>query len=154
MGKKLNKSEIETIAKTILQQVNEVNKVYNETIKTSPTYIAEINRIESRNPLTKLIGELERQVTISLGSNWKDDLKLSLYSSEANNKYDKILKEIKKEKEEYTKSVSKTIYSIPRDSWDKQNNVTYNNIVDEIILAQITTTDIQLLINSIKAKLI
>lgn len=154
MGKKLNKTEIETIAKTILQQVNEVNKVYNETIKTTPAYIAEISKIESKNPLIKITGELEKQVTIALGSNWKDDLKLSLYASEANNKYDKILKEIKKEKEEYIKSVSKIIYYIPYDSWSKQNNTIFQSIVDEITLAQITTTDIQLLINTIKAKLV
>lgn len=152
MSKKLNRSEIEAIAKRILEEVNEVNIKYNEAKKLDPVYLAEIEKINVKNPLVLLKQELSKAIKISMGTNWEDDIQLHLGAN--SQKYKDLESSIKKEKEEYIKSQMKVIYSIPRNSWDKENNKVYRTLVDDITISQITISDIQLLINTLKAKLI
>lgn len=156
MGKKLNRSEIDTIARKILKEVNEVNSVYNDGIKASQAYLDAIDKIQSKDPLYKAKKELEKQVTIQLGSNWQNDVVFSLYPEKQSmdNKYYKIKKEVDKEIIEFNKTQFKKIHSIPTDSWGRESNEIYKQIVDDITIGQIDITDIQLLVNTIKAKLL
>lgn len=144
MSKKLNRTEIATLAKRIIEEVNEVNKAYNETVKVSPTYIAEIAKIEAKNPLKSIKESFIKELKIQFGTEFEKEVNFSL-NANYNGPLEKLSLSIIKEKEDYNKSVLKPILTL-------DNN--QQRIIDDITIAQIDITDVQLLINTIKAKLI
>lgn len=150
--KKMNQTEIKAVAKKILKEVNEVNKVYNDTIINSQPYKDEIERIKNQNPLIKIQEDLEKQLKVALGSNYKDNVSLNL-SPVNNGIYKEVILKVEKETLEYKKKALKPLYS-ETVSCNWITNEAYDNIIEEITIAQITISDIQMLINSIKSKLI
>ncbi len=144
--KKMNQTEIKAVARKILKEVNEVNKVYNDTIINSQSYKDEIERIKNQNPLIKIREDFKKQLKITFGTNYEDEVNLSL-SSSYHSKQRELESIISDEIKIYKDKTLKPVY--PTESGEQ-----YHNIIEEITIAQITISDIQLLINSIKSKLI
>jgi hypothetical protein len=143
MGKKLNRTEIATLAKRIIEEVNDVNKAYNDTVITSPAYIAEIARIQNQDPIWVLRENFKKELKIALGTNYEDVTYFSLQAQKG--ELYKKANEVNKELKDYSKSVLKPILSLDSNQ---------QRIIDDITIAQIDITDVQLLINTIKAKLV
>jgi len=141
--KKMNQTEIKAVAKKILKEVNEVNKVYNDTIINSQPYKDEIERIKNQNPLIKIREDFKKQLKIVFGTNYEDEVSFSL-SSAYHSKQRDLESTISDEVKDYKDKVLKPLYLV--DCGDQ-----FNNIIEEITIAQITVADIQLLINSIKS---
>jgi len=151
MSKKLNRIEIATLAKRILEEVNEVNQKYNNTVKASPTYIAEIERINAQDPLKAIKDQFIKELKIKFGTKYDEEVRFELNSYSSSNvrkEEESILNEIKKYNDSQLKKVIKynNRGNEYRDSIEK--------IIDDITIAQIDITDVQLLINTIKSKLL
>ena len=144
--KKMNQTEIKAVARKILKEVNEVNKVYNDTVVNSQPYKDEIERIKNQNPLIKIREDFKKQLKIVFGTNYEDEVGLSVTSAYKSNQSE-LESKISVELNEYNNKVLKPKYSL-------ESGEQYDNIIEEITIAQITISDIQMLINSIKSKLI
>ena len=149
MSKKLNRTEIATLAKRILEEVNEVNQKYNETVKASPTYIAEIERINNQNPLIAIKNQFIKELKIKFGTEYAKEVSFSL-GSQYNGTLKKLEIDITNEINEYNKIHLKTIYHYQSTVWE----IKLEKVIDDITIAQIDITDVQLLINTIKSKLL
>lgn len=148
-GKKLNRTEIATLAKRILQEVNEVNQVYNESVKADPKYIAELEKIKSQDPCVKIKEDAEKALKVIFGKKWNENINFNI----SLNNYHEITNKIKNEINDLNDKSLKKIYNTSL-SPVYLSNKDLDRIIDDITISQITISDVQLLINSIKAKLL
>lgn len=144
-SKKMNQVEVKAIAKKIIREVNEVNTVYNESVLKSKTYLDEVKRIENQSKVKEIEEKIEKEIKIAFGSKYKDELYFYIRTN-SGSKLSEKENEVRKELNDFKNKSLKEIIS------DHGNK--YDLIVEEITIAQITVSDIQLLINSIKAKLV
>jgi len=154
--KKLTKTEIEHLSFKIMKEVNEVNQLYNDTLEASKKYQDDIQAIRDKHPLKDIKEKIILSLKVELGTKYDEDVCLNLDAFCKGKYYDKI-KEIEKEEKEYKKKSLKTIHllcGLPNDKWQKDHNPIFQSIVSEITISQITISDIHLLVNSIKSKLI
>lgn len=144
-SKKMNQVEVKAIAKKIIREVNEVNTVYNESVLKSKAYLDEVEKIKSKETLMALREKFKKELKIAFGTKYDQEIDFSL-STKWGSEMRKKDSEIDKELSDFKK---KSLKKIINDHGEQ-----YDLIVEEITIAQITVSDVQLLINSIKAKLI
>jgi len=149
---KLNKTEIKAVAKKILADANEINSKYNESVINSQVYKDEINRLESLKPLNRTTEDFIKELKIRFGTNYSEEIDFSL-TTKYGSKARKQIEDVKENIKAYIKSQTKTIYTVPVTEYDERNNQSFQNIVNEIIIAQIDVKDIKTLMNTIIAKL-
>lgn len=158
MGK-LNKTEIVAIARKIMMEVNEKNLQYNEKVKSDPAYIAEIQRLENLDPTVKLTEDFEKQLKIQFGAKYEKHVNFTLALAWKNPLKD----EIKDKINEFNKTQLKLAVNKDHVKYlGTSNNYgltsdfinQFEFVKDELTIGQIDISDIQTLINSIKAKLI
>jgi hypothetical protein len=154
--KKLTKTEIEHLAVKIMKEVNEVNQLYNNTLEASKKYQDDIQAIRDKHPLKDVKEKIILSLKVELGTKYNEDVSFNLDAFSNGKYYDKI-KEIEEEEKEYKEKSLKEIYNIyrlPNCKWSRDSNKVFQDIVSEITISQIIISDIHLLVNSIKAKLI
>lgn len=74
MTKKLNKFEIKSLARTIINEAKEAIATYNESVKKSKAYLDEIERIKKANPLNELREKFRKEAILLLGTKPGKDL--------------------------------------------------------------------------------
>lgn len=123
MNKKLNKFEIKSLARTIINEANETINLQNETTKNSKKYLDAVQKIKDANPLNKLEKEFRKLAKIELGTKEGEELEIKVgsYSNEFYRKEKEDLNELNK------KSLKKKI------------NISLEKLEDELILAQVSS---------------
>jgi len=146
--KKLNRTEIVTLAKRILEEVNEVNEKYNKSIINSKVYQDEVEKIKSQDPTLKVKAEIEKLLKVEFGSKYETKVGFTVSSKDEiiNNKINKELVDLR------IKSI-KPIYHIKNSDWESMPRE-MQKVIDDITIAQIDITDTHMLINTIKAGLL
>lgn len=145
--KKMNQGEVRAVVSKIIREVNEINKASNEALMLSPKYIADIEAIKSKDPIYELNKEIESLIKIKFGTGERDQVYAnvdSIYGSDLKKKSQNIVQKVR----DYNKKHKKEIIS------DSVGSTDFKKIYEEIVIAQIDTSDVNLLINSIKSKLI
>ena len=149
--KKLNKYEIKAVAEKIIDDVNDVNKKYNEGVLKSKAYLDKIDDIQSKCPSYIAKKEIEKSLKLLYGTDYEKSMKFSLSPQGKNSEK---VNEVTKELDEYKKSVLKPILSKTEYSWNSRPSEKLIEIQNQIIVAQIDATDLQTVCNLIKASLI
>lgn len=123
MDKKLNKFEIKSLARTIINEANESINLQNETTKNSKKYLDEVQKIKDANPLNKLEKEFRKLAKIELGTKEGEALYISVGKTydDFNNKEREDLRELDKK------------------SLKKYPSISLESLEDELILAQVSS---------------
>lgn len=145
--KKMNQGEVRAVVSKIIREVNEINDTSNKVLKLTPKYIADTEAIKSKSIVYDLEKEIENLIKIKLGTGMRDDVSISL-SSKRNSKLRENEEDVNKKIKEYDSKYLKS----ELDNWEGSKD--FKKIYEEIIIAQIDMSDVNLLINSIKSKLI
>lgn len=149
--KKMTKYELVAVTKKIINDVNEINQKFNESLKASKSYISKIDAIKSKSPLFKAEKEIEKAMKITQGTNYEDcfSVKVTCLGNTL-----VFQKEVEEEIREYKLSVFKRIIKIKNYDWDKEYSREFNEVLDKLIIAQVDASDLQTMCNTIKASLI
>lgn len=149
--KKLNKYEIKAVAEKIIDDVNDVNKKYNEGVLKSKTYLDKVNDIQSKCPEYVAKEQVEKTLKLLYGTDYEKSMKFSINpQGEVRKKVD----EVRMELINYNKSIFKPIIEKYECSWKTTSSAKSLEIQNQIIVAQIDATDLQTLCNTIKASLV
>ena len=147
----MTKYELVAVTKKIINDVNEINQKFNESLKASKSYISKIDAIKSKSPLLKAEEEIEKAMKITQGTNYKDGFSVKVTclgnTSIAQRK-------VEDEITEYNLAVFKRIIKIRESSWSKEYSSEFNEVLDKLIIAQVDASDLQTMCNTIKASLI
>lgn len=147
----MTKYELVAVTKKIINDVNEINKKYNEKLATTKTYIDGLAAIEDKYPSRVIMNELDKQMKINHGTNYTEKFTVTV-SLGADQKL--IEEDLKKQRKEYIDARKKEMIDLYTSRWDNKHSERFNDIMDSLIINQVDASDLQTLCNTIKASLI